>query len=105
MCTVFGDPHYVTFDKMIYDFQGTCKYMLAKDCSANKDFAVYVQNFHRYNMPGAWTKSVTILLGSDTKIGLRKNGKVCQGQPSSTPQVQSMPQLSLQTDPQNCCVT
>lgn len=48
--------------------------MLAKDCK-HKKFAVYVQNFDRYNMPGAWTKSVTILLGG-TKIGLRKNGKV-----------------------------
>ncbi|KAF6030812.1 BMPER [Bugula neritina] len=74
MCTVFGDPHYVTFDKKIYDFQGTCKYMLAKDCHS-KQFAIYVQNFDRYNMPGAWTKSVTLLIG-DTKIGLRKNGKV-----------------------------
>lgn len=71
---MFGDPHYITFDKTIYDFQGTCKYLLAKDC-VDKKFAVYVQNFDRYNMPGAWTKSVTILLG-DVKIGLRKNGKV-----------------------------
>lgn len=54
--------------------QGTCKYMLAKDCHS-KQFAIYVQNFDRYNMPGAWTKSVTLLIG-DTKIGLRKNGKV-----------------------------
>lgn len=55
--------------------QGTCKYLLAKDCAGRK-FAVYVQNFDRYNMPGAWTKSVTILVDGDTKIGLRKNGKV-----------------------------
>jgi len=75
MCTVYGDPHYITFDKKIYDFQGTCRYTLAKDC-ANKDFAVYTQNFDRYNMPGAWTKSVTILL-KGTKIGLHKSGKVC----------------------------
>ena len=71
---MFGDPHYITYDRKIYDFQGTCKYLLTKDCT-DKKFAIYVQNFDRYNMPGAWTKSVTIVLG-ELKISLRRNGKV-----------------------------
>lgn len=59
VCTVFGDPHYRTFDGKFYSFKGACKYQLASDCSGHT-FSVRVTNDARSTRFSAWTKTIAI---------------------------------------------
>ncbi|XP_038049180.1 BMP-binding endothelial regulator protein-like isoform X2 [Patiria miniata] len=59
LCSVFGDPHYRTFDGRLFNFQGTCKYILASDC-ADRTFTVRVRNEGRQTSSFAWTRTVFI---------------------------------------------
>lgn len=42
-CTIWGDPHYVTFDNVAYDFQGDCEYTIITDCE-NRTFHLIGDN-------------------------------------------------------------
>ncbi|OWF51557.1 BMP-binding endothelial regulator protein-like [Mizuhopecten yessoensis] len=74
VCTVFGDPHYRTFDGRIYNFQGPCKYLLAEDTVA-KSFSIRVRNDARTSPWFTWTRMVTVFLGN-VKIGLHQKMNV-----------------------------
>ncbi|XP_076368590.1 BMP-binding endothelial regulator protein-like isoform X2 [Tachypleus tridentatus] len=75
VCSVFGDPHYRTFDGRIFNFQGSCKYLLAKDCNGNKSFSIQVINDPRHSKSFSWTKVVKIKLGQN-KIRMARFMKV-----------------------------
>ncbi|XP_010571424.1 PREDICTED: zonadhesin-like, partial [Haliaeetus leucocephalus] len=50
ICSIYGDPHYYTFDKQRHDFMGTCTYTLSKLCESNSSlpyFNVEAANEHR----------------------------------------------------------
>lgn len=82
---MFGDPHYRTFDGRIYNFQGTCRFVLAEDCT-NKNFSVRVRNDARLTNDFAWTKSVSVILTRKLRIALKQNLKIkVNGKSTSLP--------------------
>uniref|UniRef100_A0A8W7P356 BMP-binding endothelial regulator protein n=1 Tax=Anopheles coluzzii TaxID=1518534 RepID=A0A8W7P356_ANOCL len=76
VCTVFGDPHYKTFDGNFYSFQGSCKYQLTADCVGHT-FSIRVTNDARLTKYSSWTKTVTLKLeGVKVNLGHRMRVKV-----------------------------
>ena len=45
-CSVYGDPHYTTFDGKRFLFEGRCNYVIAQDkCSKNNgSFSIQAEN-------------------------------------------------------------
>ncbi|XFF99482.1 hypothetical protein AB1E19_003107 [Capra hircus] len=86
-CMAFGDPHYRTFDGRLLHFQGSCSYVLAKDCRGG-DFSVHVTNDDRGWSGVSWTQEVAVLLG-DVAVRLLQGGAATvDGRPVALPFLQ-----------------
>ncbi|XP_034974623.2 IgGFc-binding protein-like [Zootoca vivipara] len=77
---MFGDPHYITFDGVAFDYEGTCKYTLSKYCApqgALPYFAIKVENEHRGSLAATWARLVEIdVYGEHIAIAAGQYGKV-----------------------------
>ncbi|XP_048368680.1 alpha-tectorin isoform X2 [Sphaerodactylus townsendi] len=62
-CVVFGDPHYHTFDGFLFHFQGSCSYLLARQCWPGSNlpfFSVEAKNENRGSSAVSWLKDVAV---------------------------------------------
>lgn len=70
LCSAWGDSHYETFDGRLYDFEGSCDYVMVKaHVSESVILSVVTQNIPCSGSGGATCgKSLVITLGTEVVI-------------------------------------
>ncbi|KAG5847524.1 hypothetical protein ANANG_G00126960 [Anguilla anguilla] len=75
-CHVFGDPHYLTYDGKLYNFQRACNYTLAKTCGHSPvQFTVTGRNENRGNLTWSALNSIALEV-QGLHLALRKDKEV-----------------------------
>ncbi|XP_066462520.1 IgGFc-binding protein-like [Eleutherodactylus coqui] len=71
-CTISGDPHYVTYDNLHYDFQGVCQYLLSglyNETNNLVDFEVIVHTENQGSLLVSFATGITFrIFGIEVKI-------------------------------------
>lgn len=76
-CSLWGDPHYTTFDGLAYDFQGKCTYVLAQRITTDEcQTSVHVKQFLLDTGKASIAREMIVYINNSTRIRIMPGKKV-----------------------------